>query len=326
MDAGHTSVVPARVGLVGNPSDGYGGAVIAAPIDACAASVTAYPSDRVSIIGGGATEQWPSPSAFAEHVTAAGHVGPQRLLTAALRRVADHVGPAGGVEVHWSTDIPRSVGLAGSSALVVAAIESVLAVWGEHLDQRVVAALALRAETDDLGIAAGWQDRIVQAVRSPVLVDTASFDRCGDVDVPVVRRVRPVAPLVVGWLESAADESGTYHAGVRARSEAQHPRSDVWRSSLTELGDLARRAADAADADDRVTFAALADRTWSVRQSVVPLRADHTELVESVRRLGVAATTPGSGGSVVAVPLDDETVGRVTRHLDQLGATWFIQE
>ena len=38
--AAATAVVPARAGLVGNPSDGYGGAVLAIPVTALAASVT----------------------------------------------------------------------------------------------------------------------------------------------------------------------------------------------------------------------------------------------------------------------------------------------
>ena len=316
MGAVHTRVVPARVGLVGNPSDGYGGAVVAAPFAALSATVTVRPSDRVTISGGGAREHWPSTAAFSDQVSTDGHHGPQRILTAALARVIGHLDGSAGIDVAWSTTVPRSVGLAGSSALAVGVIGAAAAMWGHHLDPRVVAALALRAETDDLGIAAGWQDRIVQAFDAPVLVDTAALEWCEGIEVPTVRVLRPPAPvsLVIGWIDGAADESGTYHGAVRVRS-------DELREPMAQLGAAARRAAEALDAGDRGRFADLVDRTWLIRRSVVPLRPDHAALVESVRRLGVAATTPGSGGAVVAVPRDADADRRVGRELARLGAS-----
>ena len=66
-----------------------------------------------------------------------------------------------------STTIPRSVGLAGSSAIVIAALRAA----GVDLEPPEVAELALAIERDDLGIAAGLQDRAVQAFDQPVLVD-----------------------------------------------------------------------------------------------------------------------------------------------------------
>jgi glucuronokinase len=312
----HTRVVPARVGLVGNPSDGYGGAVVAAPVAAWSATVTVRPSDRVRIAGGGAPEQWPSWAAFVEQVSADGHHGPQRVLTAALARAVDHLGdPPPGVDLEWSTTVPRSVGLAGSSALAVGVIGATAEMWGHDLDPRVVAALALRAETHDLGIAAGWQDRIVQAFDAPVLVDTAAMERSSGVEVPAVRVLRPPAPvpLVIGWIVGAADESGTYHDEVRSRSgELAEP--------MAQLGTAARRAADILETGDLAAFADLVDRTWLIRRAAVPLRPDQAGLVESVRRLGVAATTPGSGGAVVAVPLDAAAGDAVAGELDRLGA------
>jgi glucuronokinase len=318
-----TSVVPARVGLVGNPSDGHGGAVVAAPFPQRAATVTVSPADEVVIAGPEVEHRWPSLDAFVRSVATIGHPMSQRILTASLRGTIEHVAARSGrvhpIRLEWATTVPRSVGLAGSSALAVAAIRAVAETWGAPIDERVVAALALRAEVDELEIAAGWQDRIVQAVGAPVLVDAASTGVCDGYEVPVVRRLAAPRPLgiVVGWLDSASVGSGTYHAAVRARA-------DRLTEPMAQLGELARAAADAVDAGDVDRLADLVDATWRLRQSVVPLRPDHAALVEAVRSHGVAATTPGSGGAVVAVPNDAAESAVVVGALTDHGAQWCL--
>jgi glucuronokinase len=323
MSTSVTRVVPARAGLVGNPSDGHGGAVVAVPLPQLGASVTVRSADSIVIAGPGVEHAWPSVSTFVESVGTLGHPASQRILTASLRVLVEHLAdrPADPVRLDWTTTVPRSVGLAGSSALAVAAIEALSDVWGVRIDQRVVAALALRAEVHELDLAAGWQDRIVQAVARPVLVDVGVMERCDGLEVPGVRELHPprALPVVVGWLDSAASGSGVYHGAVRQRAGSLT-------GPMRELGELARAAADAIDAGEVQRLVELVDATWRLRQSAVPLRADHAALVESVRATGVAATTPGSGGSVVALPTDaagqDAAIAALTAH----GARWITSE
>ncbi|MFZ4812624.1 MAG: hypothetical protein ACOYL9_14890, partial [Ilumatobacteraceae bacterium] len=174
-----TRTVPARVGLVGNPSDGYGGAVLATVVPSLAATVTAVAADGIVFDGAGQQSAWPSVDAWTEQVKVDGHGDEQRLISAALWTLVEHLSQRdlsmrGGVALEWSTTVPRSVGLAGSSAFAVGVIDATAAAWGIELDRRVIAALALRAERDVLGIAAGWQDRIVQSFGRPVLVDAST--------------------------------------------------------------------------------------------------------------------------------------------------------
>ncbi|MDH3708063.1 MAG: hypothetical protein OES57_18510, partial [Acidimicrobiia bacterium] len=88
--------VPARVALAGNPSDGFGGAVVGLPFRAFAATVEVADCD-------------PLPSGLAALGEAARTVFQSRFPRAA---------PLPSLRVR--TTIPRSVGLAGSSAVVVA--------------------------------------------------------------------------------------------------------------------------------------------------------------------------------------------------------------
>jgi glucuronokinase len=315
--------VPARVGLVGNPSDGYGGAVLATVVPGLRATVTAERSEHIELDDGTATIDWHSLEDWRAHVRDAGHGDAHRIVSASLWALDQHVSASRGsgtsdrgVALRWSTGIPRSVGLAGSSALAVATIEATSALWGIDLDRRVVAALALSAERDVLGIAAGWQDRIVQSFGCTVLVDAARMELVDGVAVPRVRvpaaRDETDVVLLVAWAAHVASPSGDYHAAVRLAADRLGP-------SMDALADLARRATDALERGDVDELAAGLDAGWRIRQSCAPLSADHAALVEVVRAEGVAATTPGSGGSVVALCLDAAEVDRAVRAVRQAG-------
>ncbi|MFN8023425.1 MAG: hypothetical protein U0Q03_17995 [Acidimicrobiales bacterium] len=319
--------VPARVGLVGNPSDGYGGAVLATPVPMLAADVTVRPHAGLRLDGAGETNEWPTLGAWRASVTAEGCTGEQRLITAALAEVLEHLDRRDGrdardgvslpgLAVSWTTDVPRSVGLAGSSALAVAVIDAVAAAHGTSLDRRVLAALALRAERMRLGITAGWQDRVVQSVGATVLVDAAALDRVDGHEVPAVEtpQAGSAVRLVVGWRAADSTSSDDYHAPLRRHA-------DELAGPMAELAALARGAARAWSAGDRDAVADAVDSGWRVRQACAPLRADHAALVEAARAAGSAATTPGSGGSVVALPADDAATARVLDALAAVGAT-----
>lgn len=315
--------VPARVGLVGNPSDGYGGAVLATVVPTLGATVTGESADGVRFEGGGESASWGSVAEWREHVLHAGHGDEQRIISAALWTLDDHVRRRRssnaidrGIALTWTTDIPRSVGLAGSSALAVATIQTTAAVWDIELDRRVVAALALHAERDVLGITAGWQDRIVQSFGCTVLVDAQHMDVADGLPVPDVHlpvgRFDVAASLVVGWADHIASPSGDYHATVRLAA-------DELAAPMAELASLARLATAAFERGDLASVATALDTGWLIRQRCAPLHPDHAALVEVVRGEGVAATTPGSGGSVVALCIGDEAVARATVAVESAG-------
>ncbi len=104
--------------------------------------------------------------------------------------------------------------------------------------------------------------------------------------------------VLVGWAAGTATSSDDYHAPL-----GRNAASLV--GSMSELGAIARSAARAVERGDTIALAEAMDRTWMIRQACAPLRADHAALVELVRSTGMHATTPGSGGSVVAPCLDE---------------------
>lgn len=317
--------VCARVGLVGNPSDGFGGAVLATVVPGLSATVRAQAPTgghgHGQVVLG--PDRWPSMEAWLDHVAAEGHGHGHRVISAALWSLVEHLDHDGthgadgtGIDVQWTTTIPRSVGLAGSSALAVGVIDATAAAWGVELDRRVVAALALRAERDVLGIAAGWQDRIVQAFGRTVLVDAGTMDHIDGVDVPAVRAPSgPQVPLLVAWHESVAASSDDYHAPLRQTAESLA-------EPMAELARLARAATAAWEDGDVDAIARAMDQGWRLRQACAPLRSEHAALVDLVRAEGLAATTPGSGGAVVAVAADDDDADAAVEVLARAGCSW----
>jgi galactokinase/mevalonate kinase-like predicted kinase len=314
-----SATVPARVGLVGNPSDGFGGAVVAAIVETWAATVTVEPIGdglRVRHEQLGSIE-WPSPRALAADVAARGHPPAQRIVTAALTALEAHgelrVPP---IEVRWASTIPRSVGLAGSSAIAIAVIEAVAASVGWRLDPRVAGALALEAEVVGLGIPAGWQDRMVQASRCAVLVDTARMSTVDGCAVPAVRALPDLdVGAVIGWRPGDSEDSAAYHGELRRRAD-----SPAVAAGMRALAELARRAAACAERADLDGLVELVDASWSTRRAAVPLHPGHEELVEGVRATGVVATSPGSGGSVVAFPRSRQSIDETVAALEAADA------
>jgi glucuronokinase len=312
--------VPARVGLVGNPSDGYGGAVLAAIVETWAAEAVATPTSglvRLRSPGAGVAE-WPSVGALVGDVAARRTDAPHGVAVAALAALDDHLTDGlPGVEVEWFSTVPRSVGLAGSSAIAMAVIEAVSVLTHGPADPRVVAALTLDAEVRWMGITAGWQDRIVQAHRGAVLVDTADMSTSIDGRaVPAVRRLPSFAiDAVIGWRADDHETSVVYHEALRGSATDQ-----AVANGMRRLGDLARRAATAVAGGDAAGLRELVDVSWRTRCDTAPLQPRHARLIEAVRDAGIVATSPGSGGSVVALPTDDGDATAAIVTLRALGA------
>ena len=294
----------ARAGLLGNPSDIYGGRVLAFTFRNFSARVVVERAERVEL-GSGV-----SADTLGDAVAAgvAGRHGGGALLAVALKKLTDHsprllelpaTDPRLGCRVTVTTDIPREVGLAGSSAIVVAALRALARWFGVEVDAATVAELALLAERDVLGITAGPMDRVVQAHEGLLYIDCRrprSARSCLSLDAELL------PPLFVAWDVALGAPSGTLHDPVRARWE--HGDAAV-RAAIEELATLADQGLEALRARDIPGLQRLVDRNFDVRASIWNVTARDHELVAVGRRRGAAVKFCGSGGSVLGVMRDD---------------------
>lgn len=277
---------PARAALAGNPSDGYRGRTLAVALAGLGARVRVEPAP-------GQVARFDGVAGF-DAALAAG--GPPALLAAAAVRFGRHFElPESGFALRTESNIPPEVGLAGSSAIVVAALRAMCQAVGASLDPRTLALLALEAETEELGIAAGPQDRVTQAYGGLVAMDFAPEHG----PVGIVERLDPslLPPLFVAWRRGAAAHSGDYHAELRRRHAEGDPAVSV---ALRRLARLAAEARDALVAGDAWELARCMDASFDARASMGPLPREHVEMVRLARALGAGANFAGSGGAIVA--------------------------
>jgi glucuronokinase len=275
----------ARAALAGNPSDGYGGAVLAV------------------------TLPWWRAEAHAVRAATPGAEPENALVEATERRFARQLETAR-AGVRWKTSIPQRVGLGSSSALVIAVIRALCRVHGVELDPAALAELALAVETEDLGIVAGLQDRVAQAYEGLVFMDFAEAGAYWRLDAEVL------PPLVVAWRTDAAASSGAVHERLRERhrrGEAQVHRA------MGELAEAAREAREALLAGDHDRFAGCVDRSFDLRRRMLELDPRSAEMVRVARGAGAGANYTGSGGAIVAVCRDDRHAGAVAGALERLG-------
>jgi glucuronokinase len=215
--------------------------------------------------------------------------------------------------VRVRTSIPREVGLAGSSAIVIATLRALGALHAAPLREHALAHEALAAETEELGLAAGLQDRVAQAHGGLVLMD---FSAAGA--PPRVEALDPAAlpELLVAWHPGAAAPSGHTHAGLRERAERDRAGVDA---GMRRLAGHAHAARDAIVARDPAALAAAMDASFDERARLVGHAPAHLAMIAAVRDAGGAANSTGSGGAVVGVVPDPARRAAVLARLEALG-------
>jgi len=286
--------------LLGNPSDVCGGRTIAFTFRDFAAGVTVERARGIEAAG--ALLAPLLGDAVAPGLARRQH-GASALLAAALKTLADRIPrlrelPSDeGVRLHVASDVPRQVGLAGSSAIVVAGLRALSAWFGLALAPAVVAELAWRAETEELGIAAGPMDRVVQAHEGFLAMDF------GQPWTHVALDPACLPPMFIAWDAEPGRDSGAVHAPVRARWERGEPEVVA---AVAELGRLAGDGVEALRQRDATRLGRLIERNFEVRARVWGLDPRDGELVAIGRRRGAAVKLAGSGGAVVGLVRDAE--------------------
>ena len=159
----------ARAGLLGNPSDGYHGKTISMIVRNFFADVTLTESNRLVLVPASSEDlSFDSLNQLVMRIDERGYYGGVRLIKAAIKRffeycrVTDQSLHDQNFSIDYSTNIPRQVGLAGSSAIVTAALRGLMDWYNIEIHPHLLASLTLSAETE-LGIPAGLQDRVIQA-------------------------------------------------------------------------------------------------------------------------------------------------------------------
>ena len=299
-----------RAALIGNPSDGYFGKTIAFTFAEFATRVTLYESPELEIVPNrrdGST--FASIGDLHDDVRLFGYYGGIRLLKAAIKtfysyclenEIALH---DCNFTIRYDSDIPNLVGLAGSSAIVTATMRALLAFYGVTIPKPQLANLIRAAENQELGIAAGLQDRVAQVYHGMVYMDFDKelFDKQG-YGRYVQLRPAELPPMYIAYRTDLSEGSEVFHNNIRERFERGEP--EVL-DAMAYWADLTVQAREALEHGDWPRLGALMDANFDKRKQLYQLSEGNLRMVETARALGASAKFPGSGGAIIGIYTDE---------------------
>ena len=293
--------IPARIGLLGNPSDGYFGECISLPVWNWNATVTLSQSDKISL---------PSDE------------GLIRIMEPTLRVFQKRFNQTSkAFNAIVETNIPRQVGLAGSSAIETAFMLALMAhnkIPVNSLTPRQLAELVLKVETEELGVVAGLQDRLPQAYGCMLHMDFSEDLMNGRGYGEYLELESSLLPPL--WLAHApmGKDSGETHSEL-PRRWAQREEGMV--TIIEHLAYCARKGREAIENENSVELAGFIDTNFDLRRDLFGDQSlgQTLEAVMLARSLGSCAKQTGSGGAIFGIIPDEHFCEKAKIAFSEIG-------
>ena len=313
-----------RIGLIGNPSDGYFGKTIAFTFGNFSAEVTLYESPELEIIPSEKDKScFSSMQYLVNDVKLHGYYGGIRLLKATIKKFYDHCSE-NDIELHdknftirYTSDIPHGLGLAGSSAIITACLRSLMAFYGVSIPKFIQANLILAAETEELHIMAGLQDRVVQVYEGLVymdfdkeLMESRGYGRYENLDVKLLPK------LYVAYKAELGEPTEVFHNNIRERFN-RGEKSVV--SAMNFWASLTDKFRTCLEEGQPEKASEIIDANFDRRSKLYKMSEDNMLMVETARKAGSSAKFTGSGGAIVGVYKDQKAFTKLKKSLSRIG-------
>ena len=316
----------ARAGLLGNPSDGYFGKTISFAFQDFSADLVMYETPELGFVPGDVDDAtFASPDELMRDIQLFGYYGGIRLLKAVSKlffiycRDNGIALPQKNFTVRYTSNIPRLVGLSGSSAICTAMLKALQRFYGVEVPLEYAPTLCLEAERDELDIQCGLQDRVIQIYEGCVfmdfeksLVESTGHGRYERLDVSLLPR------LYVAYDPRRAEVSGTYHKKLRVLFEEKKP--DIL-AAMSEFADIAQQGRDAMLSGRTDLLPALVNANFDLRDRIFNVSAANRNMVMTARSAGASAKFAGSGGAIVGTYEDEAQYARLVEALAAIGCT-----
>lgn len=321
-----------RVGFLGNPSDGYFGKTISVAFSNFSVELTLTESSRLRFVPGEVDDQtFESIETLVRDVRLYGYYGGIRILKAVTKRFFDYclahdiVLPRRNFMAEYKINIPRLVGLSGSSAICTAMLKALMRFYEVELPLEDCPTICLEAEREELGIACGLQDRVIQMYNGVVfmdfdrpLVEATGHGRYERLDPSVFGASGSALHLYVAYDPNRAEESGKAHKKVKRLFLDKN--SDVL-AAMSEFADIAQQGRDAlvSGRADRIPY--LVNANFDLRSRIFDVADENKRMVMAARSVGASAKFAGSGGAIVGTYEDEAQYAALEQALDAIGCT-----
>jgi galactokinase/mevalonate kinase-like predicted kinase len=299
------ATAPGRCGLVGNPTDMYGGSVISCSTRERATSILHQNTDGIIISVSGQSQTITSVDDLA--LREDDYLNVARAVLQALEVDPNTTPP---FHLESTTDIPIQAGLAGSTAILTTIVGCCL----EHLDIRLnpyeTAELIRKIEYDILGVVCGFQDHYMATFGGLNYMDFRDKynDEIQD-GASAFATVEPMTPFVdpVPLLlahTGVKHHSGTVHKSIRDRWLDGEP---AVVEGYLEIARLARGAKKALLACDWDALGDLMNRNHAIQRDLGGSGEANERLIKAARAagaIGAKLAGAGGGGTIIALGTD----------------------
>lgn len=320
----------ARSGLLGNPSDGYNGKTIALSVRNFWAEVVLYEWETMDIVlAKDDRNSFSSIYDLAQDVQLHGYYGGIRLIKATIKRFVEYCSEQNislherNFSVRYDTNIPRQVGMAGSSAIIVSTLRCLMEFYEMEIPLEIQPTLVLSIEIE-LGIMGGLQDRVIQCYEGLVYMDFAK-DKKREVNGLVCYDYQPLDPtllpeIYVSYHTDLSEPTEVFHNDIRGRYDRGE--ADVV-DAMAHFADLTAQGRDALIAGDMKRLGELIDENFDTRLSISQLPEWQIQMVETARSCGASGKFGGSGGAIVGTYSGEAMFAELCEKMAAIGSKTF---
>ncbi|CAG8501985.1 8271_t:CDS:2 [Acaulospora morrowiae] len=327
----------ARIGLMGNPSDGFYGKTISLLISNFFAEITLIPNkildaqeySRIAFLPSltFTATSFSSIQSLASIFSLERYSNADILLHATCKVFYTHCRGQNislhnqGFKILLETNIPRQVGLAGSSAIITAFWKGMMRFYcidDAKIALSLQAKLILDVEKVELGINAGLQDRVIQTYGGLMYMDFEKEMMLKNNGIGKYERIDENLLPKGLWIayDINPSDSGKIHSDVRKRYESGNQKVIHAMEKFASLAERARQLLLDSSHNSflkRKQLASLMTENFNLRKEIYDKAIDAKSLrmIELANMHGFAAKFTGSGGAIVGLWNGDGDDGNV---------------
>ncbi|MGC8835013.1 MAG: hypothetical protein ACP5R4_13290 [Armatimonadota bacterium] len=308
---------PGRAGIIGNPSDLYGGSVISCTLKLRATAVL-RPAERLTIRSGSLQEHVDN---FEDLKLRHDYLD---VVRAVLKNFWDKL-PHRQLSLECDTEIPAQSGLAGSSALLAALTGCMLKFVGQNLCLHETAELVHDIEWSLMGTACGYQDHYIEIFGGLNYMDFRGKEQLGKNPAAEpfasVEPLLPHVPFLPFVLASTGVKrnSGSVHKPLRQRWEEGDPEVVSAYERITHLAWLGKKALLR---QDWKALGEYMNENHEIQRSLGGSHEACDALIQAARdagAFGAKLAGAGHGGTIIALHPDREYMAQRLREAGAFG-------
>jgi galactokinase/mevalonate kinase-like predicted kinase len=287
---------PGRCGIIGNPTDMYGGSVLS-----CSVGLRA----RVTVT--------PAPELLLEtcgqecRIATREDLRPQRDHFDVARAILDYLRlPPLACRVRYESDIPMRSGLAGSTALGVALLQALLAWQGDRPNQYRLAERARYVELNYLKVVCGYQDAYMCTFGGLNYMDFRGKQFYRQAEAELFATVEPLAAYV-SELPFVLAFTGVQHAS----SAVHKPLRERWLEGeatvvqgYERMTEIARMGKKAIILGDWPLLGRLMNENHAIQRDLGGSGESNERLIAAALKAGAPGAKlagAGDGGTIIAL-------------------------